>query len=554
MPNEAGDIEVQPEIQLLETVLKDIAAGKLRVPKFQRPFVWRPEQMLDLFDSIERGYPIGSLLVWQTQEHLASLDTIGGLTIPAPEPNATVSYLLDGHQRLSTLFGSLRRPVNAHRSSDQQDWMWWIYRALSENDDRSNRYRHWKSAETPPADYLPMRSILRTMDFLAFARDLGDRTDSPIDIEGLVNEGELVAQRVKSYKMAVVRLVGGSLKHAVEVFSRVNSSGQSMTPDQMVSALTYESTGPDSLADRIDAMRERIASTGFGEVSSTTIFRAILAVTGEEDVQDARWDALARRVEGNLISAVENTDVALGKTVDFLQTVTHVPLARLVPYNAQLMLLTAFFDQCPNPDATQIHELTRWFWITSWSGYFAGANTTQIKQALAEMKNFANKKGQLDLTDQRSRPFPSRFDLRSARIRAFIIWELSEFQERWSPENTSVDAVKLLARADTAAYRHVSTKKGIENISSPANRLILPTDSGVSVRRTLLDIPPDKRESAIASHGITLDALECLRQGDDAGFINLRAAELARRERVFMDQYSTNYSHELVGDADIDTE
>lgn len=554
MASENDEITVQPEIQLLETVLSEIASGRLRVPKFQRSFVWRPEQMLNLFDSIERGYPIGSLLVWETQEHLASLDEIGGLRIPPPKPNTTVSYLLDGHQRLSTLFGTLRRPADAPRSSMQHDWMWWVYRTLRESDERSNMYRHWKSAEAPPADYLPMRSILRTMDFLTFARDLGTRTQGADEIDKLINEAELVAQRVKSYKMAVVRLVGGSLKHAVEVFSRVNSSGQAMTPDQMVSALTYETTGPDSLADRIEAIRERIASTGFGDVSSTTIFRAILSVTGEEDVQDARWDALARRVEGDLLSAVDRTDRALGRAVEFLQRRVHVPLARLIPYNAQLMLLTAFFNLCPNPDEEQADELVRWFWITSWSGFFAGANTTQIKQALREMKGFASGTAELDLSEQRARPFPDRFDLRSARIRAFLIWELHTFPHRWSGDARPVNAVDLLSQTGTAAYRHVTTQRGLEGVSSPANRLVMRTAPGVSVKRTLLEVPLDSIDKVVASHGIPREALECLRQGNDEDFIRLRSEELASREREFMDTYITTYSTELVGEADIDTE
>ncbi|MCQ9133062.1 DUF262 domain-containing protein [Streptomyces hilarionis] len=554
MGNENDEITVQPEIQLLETVLSDIASGKLRVPKFQRSFVWRPEQMLDLFDSIERGYPIGSLLVWETTERLASLDEIGGLRVPSPKPNTTVSYLLDGHQRLSTLFGTLRRPADARRSANQHDWMWWVYRALRESDDRANRYRHWKSAESPPADYLPMRSILRTMDFLAFARDLGSRVEPSGNYDNLVSEAELVAQRVKSYKMAVVKLVGGSLKQAVEVFSRVNSSGQAMTPDQMVSALTYETTGPDSLADRIEAIRERIASTGFGDVSSTTIFRAILAVTGEEDVQDARWDALARRVEGDLLEAVEKTDKALGRAVEFLQRCVRVPLARLVPYNAQLMLLTAFFDLRPDPSEEQINDLTRWFWVTSWSGFFAGANTTQIKQALREMKKFAIGQGVLDLAEQRARPFPDRFDLRSARIRSFLIWELHAFPQRWSPGGNSLDAVELLAQADTAAYRHVSNQRGLESVSSPANRIVMRTGPGVSVKRALLEIPDEHLREALASHGIPQEAYDCLRRGDDSGFIDLRADELARREQKFIASYSDRYSIELVGVADIDTE
>lgn len=547
------EIDVRPEIMLMEQVLEPLTSGGLRIPKFQRPFVWRPEQMLGLFDSIERGYPIGSLLVWETFEPLASLDRIGDLEVPRPREGLPVSYVLDGHQRLSTLFATLRRPPDAPRSTEQRHWMWWPYRILGEPDEGTNRYRHWKSAKPPPMNYLPVRSVLRTRDFLAYARELANRAPTDMDVDRLTSEAELVAQRIKSYKLAVVRLVGGSLKDAVEVFSRVNSTGQPMRPAQMVSALTYHTSGQQSLADRLDGLLELIADTGFGEVSSDAVFRAVLAVTGEENVQEARWDVLAHRVKDRLQEAIDDTEDALVRAVAFLRGTVRVPLARLIPYDAQLMLLTTFFHGCPEPTPKQSKELARWFWTTSWSGYFAGANSTQIKQALLEMKEFARGDGPLSLVGERPRPFPDRFDLRSARVRAFIIWELQEFPHRLTADGAVLPAVDVLARGATSAYRHVVTKVGLAAASSPANRLIMPTAPRVSLKNALLDLPDRLRTDVLASHGIPRHALDRLMAGDDEGFIEVRRAALAARERDFMAKFGLSADPDLVGEADIDT-
>ncbi|MBB6475780.1 GmrSD restriction endonuclease domain-containing protein [Sphaerisporangium rubeum] len=554
MTADSYDIDVKPEIQLMEQVLTPLAAGELRIPKFQRPFVWRPEQILDLFDSIERGYPIGSLLFWETSLSLASLDYIGDLPVPRPGEGRPVAYVLDGHQRLSALFGTLRRPATARRSTEQSDWMWWPYRVLGDVDDGGSRYRHWKRAEAPPPHYLPMRSVLRTIDFLAFARELAAKATPDMDVDRLISEAELVSQRIKSYKLAVVRLVGGSLDVAVEVFSRVNSTGQPMRPAQMVSALTYRTSDQPSLSDRIDEMVELVADTGFGEISSDAVFRAVLAIAGEENVQEARWDVLARRVQNQLQDAVDATEVALVRAVLFIRDQIGVPLARLIPYDAQLMLLATFFHNCPVPDTKQIDRLTRWFWVTSWSGYFAGANTTQIRQALQEMKEFAGGRRSLSVAGERSRPFPDRFDLRSARVRAFIIWELQEFPERLTAEGARIPAVEVLARAANAAYRHVVTKRGAPAVSSPANRLIMPTAPRVSVRNTLLNLPDHLRDVVLASHGIPLQAWELLRVNDDEGFVEMRRTTLAARERAFMATLGLTAGVDVVGEADIDTE
>jgi len=553
MSDQADEIIVRPEIMFLEELIGDLASGKLRVPKFQRPFVWRPDQMLELFDSIERRYPIGSLLVWEANRKPPSLERIAGIEVPPAPQNVPVSYVLDGHQRLATLFGSLSRRRPAEPGAGQQEWMWDIYRALGERADPASRYRHWRKVDRPPAGWLPMRAVLRTMDFLAYGRQLSAETQNSAGyLDALVDEAEQVAQRIKTYKIPVVRLVGGGLNHAVEVFSRLNSSGQSMTPEQMVSALAYEADGSDSLADSIMGVKEGLGGVGYETIPSMTIFRSTLAVMGEEDVQRAtNWERLARQVKGKLADGVADTEQALRRAVAFLRTEVGVPLARLIPYNAQVILLVAFFNLKAEPSRQQVETLVRWFWSTSWSGFFAGANTTQIKDALKEMRNFATGDGELNLAGQVARPFPNRFDLRSARIRAYIIWDLHKFSARCDLAGRVIDGVELLTRSD-AAYRHVVTAKS-PSISSPGNRLILPTPPGVSLRQALVKLAPE-RESVLESHGIPQRALSCLRDEDGEGFIKERAAYLADRERVFIKDMGVEPSSEILGEADIDTE
>lgn len=547
------DISVSPEVHFLEEVLKWIAAGELRVPKFQRPFLWRPEQMLQLFDSMERGYPMGSLLIWETTEELASLDTIGGLPIPDPPDRSKVSYVLDGHQRLSTFFGSLHRPADAPRSERQEDWMWWVYRPLRREEQEPSRYRHHKSEDRAEPDYLPIRSVLRTVDFLGYSRGLYDTY--PEDVaDRLVEEAELVAQRIKSYKVSVVRMSGGTLGQAVEVFSRINSSGQKVRPDQMVSALTYETTGELTLSDRMEEIQARISDFGFGEIPMMTIFQTVLAVFGEEDVQNTSWDIVARKVRGKLLGAVGDTDRVLEQVVTFLRDTVRVPLARLVPYNIQIMLLAVFFHFAPEAGEEQAEKLRKWFWTTSLAGTFAGANTTQVRKFIEEMKAFAAGTGRLDYSQERARAFPERFDLRSARVRSYLIWELAAFPDRINPDGSPIAPIEQLARSHIGTYRHVVTQSGVYGLSSPANRVVMKTPPGLSIRQALIDLAAEDRTDVLDSHGVSLEAVERLKENDYTGFIKTRQHEIATRERVFIEDMGILPPEQEAGEADIDTE
>ena len=117
---------VKPEVVFTEDLLNEIATGRLRIPRFQRPFVWKPSNMIELFDSIYKGYPIGGLLFWEPVEAMESLGMIGPLKIPkiVDQP---LTYVLDGQQRLTTLYVGLRLPEDLPIISSQDGWQWRIW-------------------------------------------------------------------------------------------------------------------------------------------------------------------------------------------------------------------------------------------------------------------------------------------------------------------------------------------------------------------------------------------------------------------------------------------
>ncbi|MDG4791837.1 DUF262 domain-containing protein [Micromonospora sp. WMMD1102] len=524
------EFSIRVEVLLLEQLLDEVRSGRLRVPRFQRPYVWQPHQMLDLYDSIERGYPIGSILVWETSRALPSLDRVAGIEVP-PAPDGPIAYLLDGHQRLSTLFGTLvHRPEPAGTGQDRQ---WWIYRTLGAPDQRDLLFQHW-GKHAPPANLLPMQAVLRTMDFLAHARRLARDPTTADTSDALVDEAEQVAQRIKAYKIPVIRLFGGDLEHAVEAFSRVNSSGRQISPDQMVSALTYQAEHTETLTDRISGIRESIADSGFGDVAAEPVFQTIVAITGEDDVQGARWTALADRVDNTLDGIVGQAEVALHRAVRFLRYEAGVPVAWLVPYPQQLTLLALFFHHRPDPDGAQSRDLVRWFWNTSWSTVFVGGNAFQLRRALHHIRAYATGRAPLRLPGQAPQALPERFDTEDGRVRAFLLWELNHFGQRYGLDGEPIDLVDLLARSGPAAYRRIVT--GTRGAASIANRIVLPTPPGTPVRDALRNLPLKLLRPVTVSHGIPPAALAQLLADHRENFIRERAAALVSLEQQFIQQ------------------
>ncbi|MDT3395736.1 DUF262 domain-containing protein [Streptomyces sp. B1866] len=97
----------EPAVPRLEALASRVLSGDIVLPKFQRGFVWSRQQTLDLLDSVSRNYPIGSVLLWQSTERLASERTVAGLNVEPQRHGYPVNYILDGQQRLASICGAL---------------------------------------------------------------------------------------------------------------------------------------------------------------------------------------------------------------------------------------------------------------------------------------------------------------------------------------------------------------------------------------------------------------------------------------------------------------
>lgn len=87
----------------ISELVEEVARHDLVLPEIQRRYVWRSTQVRDLFDSLYRGYPVGSILVWERQfdEEARNLDV--GEAAGVRRSRQKLLLLLDGQQRLTSL-------------------------------------------------------------------------------------------------------------------------------------------------------------------------------------------------------------------------------------------------------------------------------------------------------------------------------------------------------------------------------------------------------------------------------------------------------------------
>ena len=112
----------EPQTRTFSSLVGEIEKGQIKIPQFQRDFVWTMQKSAGLVDSIIKGYPIGTFILWRTKERLRSVKDIGKQKLPDPEQGELVDYVLDGQQRLTSLFASLRGITLAREDGRKDDF------------------------------------------------------------------------------------------------------------------------------------------------------------------------------------------------------------------------------------------------------------------------------------------------------------------------------------------------------------------------------------------------------------------------------------------------
>ena len=103
-------------------LISGIETGQIKIPQFQRKFVWSVKQSAELLDSIIKGYPIGIFIYWRTNERLRSIRNLGNIKLPEPIEGEYIDYILDGQQRLTSLFASLKGATIKIENEKEMDY------------------------------------------------------------------------------------------------------------------------------------------------------------------------------------------------------------------------------------------------------------------------------------------------------------------------------------------------------------------------------------------------------------------------------------------------
>lgn len=502
----------------LRRLLDDVRSGYLRVPRFQRPFIWSDSQRLELLNSIKRSMPIGSLLVWRTLSfELKCFDRLGPYAAPVRPTNAGVSsYLLDGHQRLTTLFCLLNAPLEADASaqSDEEDEKirWDIVYNLS-----TEEFEFLTPKQKQKEPIISLWPLLNNRDLSNELRELQkSRKWSEEDWNKYEARAYNLAYAFQEYRLPIVAMVTEELELATTTFQRINSQGTQMSEMHLVTALTW--TPEFDLREQIEELRKKLPVTWhtLDDKLYLQVCKGLLRIDMIATGQARLIDELRKQHD-----TLEEAGKRIQRAISFLIQNARVLSPELLPYSLQLLVLALELSE-ETLSAEKAAALLQWFWRSSWSGSFAGATIALVAKERELLRQLLQG---VALPKLLIEPLPKRMDRRQARARTFTLRLLANLEAQVCQAQSP-----RLSNEDRADLHQRLCLEGTDALTRILPRL----RSADEDTKRLLGSPANRRlplnfSAPVPEYDVMSDeALQAYESKDMAQFLKLRMEYLIR--------------------------
>ena len=307
------------ETPFFQDLIADIQRGNIKIPQFQRKFVWKEEQAFKLLDSIKNNYPIGSLLIWKTNVKLAAERNIGNFQLPRTDDMTPTDYVLDGQQRITVIYSSVGAPDDAEGFSPAYDLDRQTFVSLAEISGSHHVF--------------PLRWVYSTTKILNFRTGLLAHPHGNMLQERL----DHLVDAFTKYKLPVVTLKDLTIEEVCPIFERINSSGTKLSTYDLMVAATW--SREFDLNEQVEVIAGALKSKHFENIERETVLKRLAAVQ-YASIRGDQIVSLRKLKRDEMQALATRTKQALLDAVDQLSTEFGIYNWSFLPYEALLIVLT----------------------------------------------------------------------------------------------------------------------------------------------------------------------------------------------------------------------
>lgn len=499
----------------IRQLLQRIADGEIRIPAFQREFVWEPDRVQFLMDSIFKGYPIGTVLFWRTKEKLSFDRDLGPFTLPDPKKEYPIDYVLDGQQRLTSIFSTFQTELKQNPNTKVK-WTDIYFDLDASPNAQDSQFVALESTEVKK-QHIPLRVLFDVAEFGKLTRTIKDDAQlKRIDqLQALFKEAQIPVETVETEEHSKIAII----------FERINRGGVQLDTYQLLSAWTW--SGDFDLRTKFDELSNELDEVGYNELREDPdlLLKCCAAVVRNDASAHAIIDLKGSEVRDSF-DILRNG--VLG-AIDFLRRDCGVASLKVLPYKSMIIPLARCFATDKgagfHPDANQRQALRHWFWHSCFSRRYSNSVDNALSQDIAAVQQLlAGNTADFDKRNFKvdaSYFTDNTFLLTSVNTKVFVLL-LAQAKPKSFISAADVDLENVLVTCNRTEFHHIFPKNFLltkENITDRSQQFMLANFAFLSQtdNRSIQDrapaeyakmIPPASKTSILDSALIPKEGLE----------------------------------------------
>lgn len=368
----------------INDVLSQINLGNYALPEFQRGYVWTRSDVRKLMYSLYRDYPVGSLLIWDAA---TDPDIIRGDGTPS---SGTVSLILDGQQRMTSLFGVIRGKApqffdgdasaftNLYFNIDEETFEFYSQQKMKGD-------RAWVSV----SEVIPDSGAF-------FTKAIAQRPDDmQYYAEAMTKLNKLSSIKDRDMPVQVVAGEDKTIDVVVEIFNNVNSGGTKLSKGDLALAKIC-AQWPDMRAE-MKAILARLGKKGFW-FKQDWLLRC-LTVHLTRKAYFSELDGVSIADVKNGLKEVENY---IGTCLDHISSRLGLDHDRVLGSHYAIVLMVGYLSMKGGKlsSAAEWDKLLFWYVHAFLWGRYAGSTESVLSQDLRVLEDGKGVDGLIELIHQ----------------------------------------------------------------------------------------------------------------------------------------------------------
>lgn len=364
----------EPTPQSFSTLVNEIEKGIIKIPQFQRDFIWSRKKSCKLMDSIIKGYPVGTFIFWKTNERLRAIRNIGGIGLPEPPKGDFIMYVLDGQQRLTSLF-TIMKGLKVVRDDYEDDFSEMYVDLLAKED------------EDIVIIDIEGKDASKTIKFsdLLFG-DLSLLAAYPKELHKKIDEYK---NRIRAYNFSTIVVKEASLDVATEIFTRINVGGVPLSVFEIMVAKTFDADKKFDLAEKYDQIVNRLSEINYETISPATVLQTVSVLLTKE----CSKKQILNLKKQDFIQIWNDAASSIESSVEYFRNFYRIPVSQLLPYNALIVPFAYFFYKHKDkPTGEKQKYLQDLFWRCSLSSRYSSGVESKLAQDIKRVDDILKNK------------------------------------------------------------------------------------------------------------------------------------------------------------------